>query len=140
MEDWDDIATALSLPPESNRILKSKYMDMLLKFEKKEEERIQSHKEEGIPHWWDDGEYIADMDYVDYLSGEEYAECQRQTLSTSVLSVRNSVIKIIHNKYYIHHASSSTPFNRFHLKDSWLKATLLSYQSLRTYVHRKQFT
>lgn len=140
VEDWDDIAIALRLPPEFKRTLRSKYMSLLHKFEKKEEERIQDQETDGLPPWWDDGNYVSDIDSPKYLSGEEYTACRKQTLSTSVLPVRNSVVKSIYNKYYISHASSSTPFIRFPLKDSWLKATLLSYQSLRTHVHCKQFT
>ncbi|KAH8419207.1 hypothetical protein KR222_010589, partial [Zaprionus bogoriensis] len=58
VDNWEDVAAALSLPTASGCAVRNKYMEILLRFEKSEVERIGEYQAAGVPHWWDDGDYI----------------------------------------------------------------------------------
>ncbi|XP_032295224.1 uncharacterized protein [Drosophila virilis] len=132
VDEWDDIAAALGLPPGSGCNVGVKYMKMIFAFEKKEEERLQECiKVDGVPPWWDDGDFISD--HMSCLSGDsEWRSHGWSDMKRQSTTVQNAVIKMIYDKYYKNYLSNSKPFQRFSVKDSWLRATMLNYQALKS--------
>ncbi|KAH8359372.1 hypothetical protein KR093_006145, partial [Drosophila rubida] len=58
---WDEVAASVGFATRlaGGRQVRAKYMDVLMEFEKSEEERLQECKDlEGVPTWWDDGDFI----------------------------------------------------------------------------------
>ncbi|XP_034485782.1 uncharacterized protein LOC117790438 [Drosophila innubila] len=135
VDDWDNVAAALGLPQESGRHVHAKYMDVLIQYEKNEEERLQKcRKVEGVPFWWDDGDFIMDSECCTLEdSWWPNEECPS-------LNVQNAIVEMILNKYYLNHLKNSEPFKRFHVKDSWLWATMLNYQALISQMNFKHYT
>ncbi|XP_017872943.1 PREDICTED: uncharacterized protein LOC108620544 isoform X1 [Drosophila arizonae] len=134
VDEWDDVAAALSLPPGSGCNVGVKYMEVLFEFEKKEEERLQECQiVPGVPPWWDDGDLISD-DVCCASEGKVLGHWWKD-MNRPFITVQNAIIKLIYDKYYSNHLSNSKPFQRFCVKDSWLRATMLNYQELKYQLH-----
>ncbi|XP_032596609.1 uncharacterized protein LOC6568244 [Drosophila grimshawi] len=132
VDQWEDVAAALGLPSGSGCQTRVKYMELLYEFEKKEEERSQEWKNvEGLPSWWDDGDFVTDNMHL--TSSDE----QWKQMNSPSITARNAIVKLIYDKYYAKHLNSSKAFQRFHMKDSWLRATMLNYQALKRELHSK---
>ncbi|KAH8310995.1 hypothetical protein KR044_003795, partial [Drosophila immigrans] len=62
VDAWDDVASAVGIATKSagGRQVRAKYLELLMEFEKSEEQRLQDCMDlEGVPTWWDDGDFVA---------------------------------------------------------------------------------
>jgi len=136
VDEWDHVAAALGLPPGSGRHVRAKYVDVLMEYERNEEKRLEEFQNiEGLPSWWDDGNFIVDNGSITPNETECWNSAESRP-STSV-TVRSAIVKMLHNKYYKNYLNISKPFQRFHVKDSWLCAAMVNYQALICQLHLK---
>ncbi|XP_034116413.1 uncharacterized protein LOC117576016 [Drosophila albomicans] len=140
VDAWDDVASSLGFATRAacGRHVRDKYMGVLIEFEKREEERLEECKDFlDVPSWWDDGNFVgANKDHKPNVT----ARSESEAISPFNNNVRSAIVKIIFNKYYKKHLRGGDPFKRFNVKDSWLRATMLSSHALISQMHFKHYS
>ncbi|KAL7727005.1 hypothetical protein ACLKA6_010048 [Drosophila palustris] len=142
VDDWDDVAATLGFGPGLGQDVRAKYIDVLIEFEKNEEERLQDcENAEEVPSWWDDGDFTIDYESCKPEDSHLGSESGIDEESAPIDDVESGIVDMISNKYYANYLNNSKPFSkRFRVKDSWLCAAMLSYQELICQLHFKHNT